>query len=108
MTGLLSWRVAAASVEGTSHTKQGTPCQDAMTVKFFHEGGGREVLVIVVSDGAGSAKYSDVGSSLACSTLAEAAEVFLAEGRRVAEIDRATAESWLGMVKQAIQPEFRA
>lgn len=102
MNGSAAWRVAAASVEGTSHAKLGTPCQDAVTVKFFNDADGREVLVVVVSDGAGSAKRSDIGSMLACSTIAEAVEVFLAESRRVVEIDRAVAETWLAMVRKAI------
>ena len=108
MTEVRSWRVAAASVEGTSHTKQGLHCQDAMAVKIFKDGDGHEVLVIVVSDGAGSAARSEVGSSLACSIVSEAVEVFLAEGRSVSDIGLGAARSWLAMVRDAIQDRAEA
>ena len=74
-----------------------------MAVKIFCDGDGYEVLVIVVSDGAGSAARSEIGSSLACSIVSEAVEVFLAESRPVSDIGLATARSWLAMIRDAIQ-----
>ncbi len=108
MTEVRSWRVAAASVEGTSHTKHRGSCQDAMAVNIFSDGDGHEVLVIVVSDGAGSAARSDIGSSLVCSIVSEAVEVFLAEGNPVSDIGLGTARSWLPMIRDAIQDRAEA
>jgi hypothetical protein len=40
--------------------------------------GDSQILVACVADGAGSAKFSDIGSALACTTVLENAEVFAA------------------------------
>lgn len=95
------WKIAAASVLGTSHAKLGTPCQDAHMVKTLDKDG-EEVLVIVVSDGAGSAVKAEVGSLLACSTVAEAAEAYLIDGGKVSDICPDTARSWIRLVQQAV------
>lgn len=100
------WRIAAASTIGTSHIKQGTICQDSHACRILEDGAGKTVAVLVVSDGAGSATRADEGSDLACSTIIEAVEVFLANGSQVADIDIDTARSWVEMVQTAIT--FRA
>lgn len=96
------WRIAAASALGTSHARFGTPCQDAHIVKTFADNDGEEVLVVVVSDGAGSAVKAEVGSWLTCSTVAEAAEVYLIKGGKVRDISLGVALSWVGKVQRAI------
>lgn len=96
------WRIAAASAIGTSHEKLGAPCQDAHVVKTFADKDGEEVLVAVVSDGAGSAAKAEIGSWLTCSTVAEAAEVYLIDGGKVGDIGLDVARSWVGMVQQAV------
>lgn len=55
------WLIAQASVVGTGHVKSGLPCQDASVARVTDSG---EWLVVVVSDGAGTAKRSDEGSKL--------------------------------------------
>ena len=60
------WKAAAVSVAGFSHLSEGTPCQDAH--KILCPAG--EWIVGVVSDGAGSARFGQIGSSLACEMLA--------------------------------------
>lgn len=96
------WRIAAAAAIGTSHIKQGTVCQDSHACRVFEDGAGRPVAVFVVSDGAGSAARADEGSDIACRTIVEAVEVFLANGGQVAAIDIDTARSWMEMVQSAI------
>jgi len=56
-----SWVTAQASVIGHSHTKSRLPCQDASVVKTSPDG---QWLVVVVSDGAGTAAKAEVGSKL--------------------------------------------
>jgi hypothetical protein len=100
------WRIASASVLGTSHARLGTPCQDSHVIKLFTDKDGEDVLVVVVSDGAGSASKAEIGSWLTCSTVAEAAEVYLLDGGKVREVGLDIAQSWISMVQQAVG--FRA
>lgn len=56
------WAAVSASVIGTSHEATCTPCQDACRVVRLKVGD-EEVLLAAVADGAGSASYSQIGSS---------------------------------------------
>lgn len=53
------WIVAKASVIGNRHVLENIPCQDAHGYMFFDED---NFGVAVVSDGAGSAAFSDIGA----------------------------------------------
>ena len=53
------WLTANASVRGASHVKTGAPCQDESFVKTSPDG---KWVVLVVSDGAGTAGRADEGS----------------------------------------------
>jgi serine/threonine protein phosphatase PrpC len=64
---LSHWRVAAASVRGTSHEKVGQLCQDAHHWQKLPQG----VLVAAVADGAGSATLGKVGAIVATQTAVE-------------------------------------
>jgi serine/threonine protein phosphatase PrpC len=58
------WKAVARSAVGTSHQEQKIPCQDYGNYQIFDD-----VIVGAVADGAGSAKYSDIGSKLAVETV---------------------------------------
>jgi serine/threonine protein phosphatase PrpC len=62
------WKLAATSQRGLSHELDGRPCQDAHSVAMAS----KETLVIVVADGAGSARFAEVGADLAVRTSTEA------------------------------------
>lgn len=62
----MSWRAIARSAVGTSHQKQQMPCQDYGGYKVVND-----LIVGAVADGAGSAKYADVGAKLAVDTALE-------------------------------------
>lgn len=61
------WKVVSSSVAGTSHEKQGLPCQDAHHWELRSDG----VLVAAVADGAGSAALSEVGAKIAVNKAVE-------------------------------------
>lgn len=97
-----TWRIAAASTIGTSHLKRGIPCQDSHGCQVLESVDGRPIVVLVVSDGAGSATRADEGSRLACRTLLDAVGAFVGEGGRVAAIERGIARSWVAVVQDTI------
>lgn len=70
------WRVIGASVQGTSHQKRDTPCQDAHGYRVL----AGEVVLVAVADGAGSAERSHEGAQCAVETVLVAVEAALAEG----------------------------
>lgn len=55
------WIVVGASVQGSGHISMNLPCQDSSSYKYIGDGWG----IAIVADGAGSAKHSQVGSSIA-------------------------------------------
>lgn len=106
----MSWKVAHACVRGSSHHRSGLPNQDAAqcTVTPGPQG---SVAVAVVSDGHGSARHfrSQIGSSLAVSTVAATLQGFLRESaggngqisfvpEQVHELERKIVSGWLAAV----------
>lgn len=89
------WKFIFASVIGTSHTKAGTPCQDASACRLLTSADGSSVLVAVVADGAGSARKSEVGAALACSLFVEEMSSLFELGGAVREITLDFAKSWI-------------
>jgi Protein phosphatase 2C len=89
-----SWRAASACETGTSHISSGSPCQDYVAHRIIRAKGG-QVFVSVVSDGAGSAKHSQIGSWLASSSFIELVELYFENGGRVVDIDRDRVASWI-------------
>lgn len=57
------WKAIARSAIGTSHQKQQMPCQDYGGCKVLND-----MIIGAVADGAGSAKYADIGAELAVKT----------------------------------------
>lgn len=58
------WKVTKAEMTGTSHKKNGTPCQD-VTKKLVTSNS----CTIVLADGAGSASLSELGAELTCKSV---------------------------------------
>ncbi|MDB9519028.1 PP2C family serine/threonine-protein phosphatase [Roseofilum reptotaenium CS-1145] len=68
------WKAIAASATGTSHTRNQLPCQDYGNFVVLEE---EDIIIGAVSDGAGSAKYSDIGSQLAVQSALESLQKWL-------------------------------
>ncbi len=94
------WRLLRASVAGTSHGKTGAPCQDASDAARLPSPEG-EVLGLACSDGAGSARLSHEGASLACAAVLWEVRDFL-ERRPLRAATRDTVEGWFLSVHAAV------
>lgn len=84
-----------ASSIGTSHLASSQPCQDSHRGAILKDADGRDVLLLVASDGAGSASVADVGAALTCRIFAKLVEEFLAGGGEVEHIGRPLVERWI-------------
>jgi hypothetical protein len=62
------WRIVPASAIGTAHERAGTPCQDSCAFLRTNTEDG-EIIILALADGAGSAKYSHIGSAQAVQHL---------------------------------------
>lgn len=108
MTSPGHWRLAAASAIGTSHTKQNLPCQDDWGARLLRDAAGGDVLVTVVSDGAGSAACAEQGSRLACALALAAVAAYVDAGGLVGDIDEGMARDWIGRIRHGITAEAEA
>lgn len=54
----MRWKAIGESVTGSSHTKNGRPCEDRIRFGIVPAVAGAEALVCCISDGAGSARYA--------------------------------------------------
>ncbi len=106
----MSWKVAHACVRGSSHHRSGLPNQDAAQCTVT-PGAQGSVAVAVVSDGHGSPRHfrSQIGSSLAVSTVAGTLQAFLRESaggnghvpfvpEQVHELERKIVSVWLAAI----------
>jgi hypothetical protein len=88
------WRIALASATGTSHEATGAPCQDSVAYVFLDTDAGA-ILIAAVSDGAGSAAHSEIGSRLAVAAFIDQAERYLSEGHALAALSASIACDWV-------------
>ncbi len=101
------WRFIAESRRGPSHEAEGTPCQDASRARVLGDGESSS-LVACVADGAGSAKYSDTGSALACHAVVDGAASFHEEHGSFDELTRDDVLGWLGTAREKITADADA
>ena len=103
----VKWRVAQASVIGTSHKKTGLPCQDAGGCRVVSDPNGRHVLLAVACDGAGSASLSLDGATLAVGRFLEQ----FGDAARRTGLDGITkefTEDWLASLRAEISDRAAA
>lgn len=98
----VGWRVAYNSVIGTSHEKTGLPCQDVGGCRIVCDPAGRQILLAVACDGAGSAFRSLDGATL---TVARFLQEFGDAAKRsgVDEINKEFVQDWLSRLRAEIK-----
>jgi len=98
----MTWRLARSSRPGTAHLANALPCQDRSLARVIEDGNHLDVLVVIVSDGAGSASHSHVGAGLICETALGEVQEFLRRGGNLADVTRSEVEGWLAATLGAI------
>jgi len=105
------WRMAGASVRGSSHENAGLPCQDAHLWTITSAG----LVVGAVADGAGCASYGDLGATVAVSASVEAVSQTFAEEHGRVPLGEISDEKWqqlltetLEVARNAVQAEAKA
>lgn len=71
--------IVVASQRGRSHAQEGKPRDDDFAVNYLKE---HDWYILVVADGAGSAKYSRKGSEIACKTVLEVCESLITSNHK--------------------------
>ena len=99
---LLPWRFAYASTRGRSHVESDLPSQDSSSCILL-EDKGVPLLIATVSDGAGSASHSEIGSGLACASFVEEISSLVKTQGGASPPDRSQIETWLTDLAQEIQ-----
>lgn len=89
------WKFVSASATGTSHFDSNQPCQDTSACKIIEDSQNRPVLIIVVADGAGSARRSHVGSAFVCTSFISEVTRIFAEGGNNESFTRESIACWL-------------
>ena len=97
------WLVVQACVRGTAHEQMELPCQDACGVRKV-ACGENEIVVAVISDGAGSAKHAEIGSRVVVDTLLRAVESDTVE---YAAAQRPLVEKWFTAAREALEQKGR-
>jgi hypothetical protein len=90
------WKIIAAAVRGPDHEVSGDPCQDA----FAHWADGSR-FVAAVSDGAGSARFSDVGAKRLCDVVVAELKACIANLPSGADTDQ-DCTAWIDCAARAV------
>jgi hypothetical protein len=102
MGGGVSWRLVNATVTGTSHVRGQLPCQDDCIVDVVSRDSG-EILIAVVSDGAGSSTCAEEGAGLACESMYAAVEEWLSAGGTISALEGDVVNEWVRLIRAAIE-----
>jgi hypothetical protein len=96
-----SWRWLSASVVGTSHTASGALCQDSHLCNEIKTAAGA-VLVALVSDGAGSAVNSALGSRMICDVICDKTLEFFKDQGEVSQLTSRLIANWIQFFRDEI------
>ena len=88
-----SWKAVYDCVTGISHLEKQIPCQDACRVIVSGDEDSN-CLIIACADGAGSSRFADIGSTLACDQFVKLVQEFLTVGGAAESLTFDEIASW--------------
>jgi hypothetical protein len=94
-----NWRWIGACATGSSHVRGGTACQDRAGCVEIDEA---DSLVAVVSDGAGSAEFSAIGSRIVVNGFIRHATAHLKSARSFEDVPQTLIFDWLDDIRERI------
>lgn len=94
-----NWVWVGACATGSSHTRTGTLCQDRAGCLQLSDCG---ALIAVVSDGAGSAEFSAIGSRIVVNGFTRCALAHLKSENAIAQISPEMILTWLDEIRGRI------
>jgi Protein phosphatase 2C len=95
------WSWVAAKSTGTSHIRSGIGCDDFAACVEVNTPNG-SLLIPVVSDGAGSARYSSLGSRICCRVFVQNAVQFFSAGGTFDSLSSELIYGWLDEMRDRI------
>jgi len=98
------WKLLAQSVAGSRHLRLGKQCQDACRVAFELIAD-LPTLILVCADGAGSARFAEIGAAQTCETLVDLALADMRDGLMPEAIERDTVLYWAGEARKRLDRE---
>ncbi len=105
----IRWNHACTSAIGTSHHQSGLPCQDASGAETL--GPEQEILLLALSDGAGSAAHADKGAKIVVRQWLDTFRVLLDQNpdpaRLLAEFEREEMIGLLRSIREEVVSEAR-
>jgi hypothetical protein len=103
----LGWQWISATSIGTSHIRAKRGCDDAGACVVV-QGQNESALIVVCSDGAGSAPLSSVGSRIVVRAFCRSAIRYLQRGGAVGDISREVVGDWLDDIRGRIEAVSRS
>src|SRR5262245_20681318 len=94
-------RWAGACWIGRSHIQAGRECDDAAAWVEL-TASAESTLIVVVSDGAGSAEFSRIGSRIVAREFCRAASSFIMKTDLAVNIDEGVAGEWIDNIRDRI------
>src|ERR1700743_1909445 len=94
----MGWRWAIATCRGTSHIRDNSEGQD--TSRCIRCGADGNVLVAVVSDGAGSAQFGKQGSVITCRIVSERAREYFSRSAELPTDEEIW--NWIDQIRDSI------
>jgi hypothetical protein len=100
------WSWIGASATGTSHLASGKGCEDSAACIELCDAD-TSVLIAVVSDGAGSARFAKLGSSIVVRCFIKAAIRYFREGGSVGRLEPQVISPWIDEIRDRIFSQSR-
>lgn len=91
------WRIAGASVEGTSHTARGDACQD-----FHRFKSAGDIVIVAAADGAGSASNGLDGAKMVCASFIKNVEAYFSQGGKIGQLNEEFVTRWIADIQERI------